>query len=408
MYRNKNGYYYLNKKIKGKVVKISLKTKDLQESIFRKEQVLKDLLNRNLSLNITINKDKNDSVEDIENFEERLKEFLSKEKKVKKQEIKTPTTTKKLIECFNEFLDYKLKVDKVSVSSLKNYKSSLNYLLLFTKDIELGLLDKKFFFELQTLLCQIPSNLFKYKEFKNLKPKEIISLNIHLKYPILNTKTINNFIVIYKNFFEFCIKKDYIDINPLQVLELLKEEKSKKVEFNQNDLIKIFNDKEVDKEILDFCLFGLFTGMRINEIITLTQEDIKNGFILVKDAKTPSGTRKVPIHPKIQNLGVFVENRPYLFFNTVQKNRQNVIGKRINRFIQKIVMDPTKTYHSFRKCFVQELYKNRVENLIIKVIVGHSTNSDITFTTYNLQKVQDDLLIETINKVDFILDDILI
>ena len=45
LYRNKNGYYYLNKKIKGKVVKISLKTKDLQESIFRKEQILKDLLN---------------------------------------------------------------------------------------------------------------------------------------------------------------------------------------------------------------------------------------------------------------------------------------------------------------------------------------------------------------------------
>lgn len=128
LYRNKNGYYYLNKKINNKVVKISLKTKDLQQAIFKKDQILKDLLNRNLSLNITINKDKNDTIEDMEDFEERLKEFLSKEKKVKKQEIKTPTNTKKLKETFEEFLDYKLKVDKVSVSSLKNYKSSLNYL----------------------------------------------------------------------------------------------------------------------------------------------------------------------------------------------------------------------------------------------------------------------------------------
>ena len=223
----------------------------------------------------------------------------------------------------------------------------------------------------------------------------------------MNTKTINNFLVIYKNFFEFCIKKDYIDINPLQVIELLKEEKSQKVEFNQNDLIKIFNDKDVDKEILDFCLFGLYSGLRIQEIINLKKDDVINGFILVKDSKTINGIRKVPIHPKIQNLGCFVENRPYLFFNIKNRN-VNLISKRINRFIQKVVNDPSKTFHGFRKNFVQELYKNRVEDLIIKVLVGHSTNSDITFTTYNLQKVQDSILIESINKIDFILEDILI
>ena len=67
-----------------------------------------------------IKKDNGDNDEELESLEQKLKELLAKEKKVKKLEIKTPLTSKSLSESFDEFLDYKQSIEKVSVGSLNH------------------------------------------------------------------------------------------------------------------------------------------------------------------------------------------------------------------------------------------------------------------------------------------------
>ena len=47
---------------------------------------------------------------------------------------------------------------------------------------------------------------------------------------------------------------------------------------------------------------GIFTGARIEEICSVKVVDIAAESFTIKDSKTPSGNREVPIHNRLQDL----------------------------------------------------------------------------------------------------------
>jgi hypothetical protein len=69
--------------------------------------------------------------------------------------------------------------------------------------------------------------------------------------------------------------------------------------------------------------------------------------------------------------------------------------------IRKYIKNKNKVYHSFRKNFAQELYKSNIEELYIKLLLGHSLKDNLSFNTYNLSKISNKILQQEINKVDF-------
>ena len=54
-----------------------------------------------------------------------------------------------------------------------------------------------------------------------------------------------------------------------------------------------------------------------------------------------------------------------------------------------------------RKNYTQILYKNNVEELYIKIFLGHSIKDNLSFNTYNLAKIDNNLLSSVINKINF-------
>ena len=91
--------------------------------------------------------------------------------------------------------------------------------------------------------------------------------------------------------------------------------------------------------------------------------------------------------------------REFLFFN----GEDNQIGKRLNRAIKSVLTaenQELKSLHSFRKNFTQKLDDVEAPSDIIKKLVGHSLNDDITETHYKTQ-TKIEILYKHLSKISF-------
>jgi len=302
---------------------------------------------------------------------------------------------------FNDYLEYRTNHDKVSSSSIKAYKASFRYLKYFINDDIV--LNFKFFKQVQKQFTQLPKNFFKYEKYYK-KPFEKV---IKLKYETLDNKTINNHISNFKTFFDYLLYEEIIENNPLNNIKPLVEAiATNKEEYTPEELTKIFNSN-MDINYLNMCKVALYSGFRIEEVLSIKKQDIEDNLIHItlQDKSTKKHTRIIPIHKNLldtinyqkkHNKGV------YLFFNGNVDNEVKNVGKRLNRRLKEVINIKEKTFHSFRKNFSQELELNTTgEEKIKKYLMGHSLAKDITHLIYNRNKVNITKLEDCINQITF-------
>lgn len=143
-----------------------------------------------------------------------------------------------------------------------------------------------------------------------------------------------------------------------------------------------------------------YSGARLEEITQLSPKtdiyeldgvwvfDIndKNG----KSLKNIQSIRKIPIHSKLIKLGLLeyvtkVQECGVEMLFPNEKIRDGRTGKnagkRVNRFIEKVIKTQGKTLHSFRHTFATKLKHAGVEEAIVAAILGHE-HGNITFNRY--------------------------
>lgn len=135
------------------------------------------------------------------------------------------------------------------------------------------------------------------------------------------------------------------------------------------------------------ALLGLFSGARLDELISLTVEDIHSKpvpyFRIVK-GKTASSVRDVPLHPRLIKLGFLdywkaVKQAghhslwPLLRTRSRKGQLSDVYGKWFNPYLHnKLRMPKSVTFHSFR-----HLFKDRCRDALIprdlhQALTGHA------------------------------------
>lgn len=141
-------------------------------------------------------------------------------------------------------------------------------------------------------------------------------------------------------------------------------------------------------------LLGLFTGARIGELAQLNLDDIRqdeDGHWIIaiddkefKKVKTSAGHRKIPLHPKLIELGfldylddvraaVPESNRVFPYLRYDKKNGfGDVPSEAFGRYLDTLkIHADDKVFHSFRSTANQRLKKNRVDVPIRSQLVGH-------------------------------------
>lgn len=184
-----------------------------------------------------------------------------------------------------------------------------------------------------------------------------------------------------------------------------------------NDLDPFFEQAKLEEwQYYNFCLFGLYTGMRIGEVIALKVGaiDFEKAVVSVKQTftrdeygsatlgtpKTDESERIIPLCDKALEIareqvklrrelaGLSINYKDeFLFFNSkIHMVRPESVNGQIGKICKRANI-PSFTYHAFRNTFTYKLQAVDAPASIIDGLLGHTGTSttDRCYTHYNLE-----------------------
>lgn len=175
-----------------------------------------------------------------------------------------------------------------------------------------------------------------------------------------------------------------------------------------DELRLLFDPPPVRSDVTEIMVVALHTGMRINEIASLTLGDIREAegvpYIEVEDAKTPAGNRQVPVHPRIAwlaDLKGSPEDRVWPNFNLEGPGRKPGAdaGKEFSRFKLAKGFGERKVFHSFRKNVTQIMERAGVPENEWAQVLGHERG--FTYKRYSPDGITLQRKADLIARIDY-------
>lgn len=229
---------------------------------------------------------------------------------------------------------------------------------------------------------------FEGKDMMDISYKECEEFQTHLlNCKNLNKKTVNNYTCYATRLFDYAIKLELITQNPFKLLtpfKISQSERAPKDNFTMDEIKAILDMDR--KDLRDYMIFALHTGLRLSEIWQLDEssidirDDIK--FIKVQTAKQKGGAvkfREIPLHKNIE----YLSDMKWLIDIKRGKNECDYFGKRLNRHIHKVVSNNNVSFHrlrgNFAKCIKDYCLENGIAD-VTSILLGHSV--DLATDTY--------------------------
>ncbi len=264
----------------------------------------------------------------------------------------------------------------------------------------------------------LPSNAT--KRFPKKKLAEVLEIAKAKELAPMSVTTANSYMSAFVSLLDFAVAEHIIEKNPATGLRLASDgvkRKDKRLPFTVADLKAIFAAPLYSGCVDDGAgynrpgpnrprrgrfwvpLVSLFSGMRLNEICQLTEDDIAiedgTDIILirtdedgVKRVKTSAGHRFVPIHPELKRLG-FLDHvaavrekqpaRARLFPELTTASTGYIsdnFSKWFANFLDKVgIKDARKNFHSFRHTFRDGLREAEIPQDRVRELGGWSSGS---------------------------------
>ncbi len=219
---------------------------------------------------------------------------------------------------------------------------------------------------------------------------------------------------LFNHIYDYALEARICDINYARNFSLSKEifkqkekEKIPKDPFTEEQLSKLWESIEF-VPFSDIIIFACYSGWRPSELISLKVENVnlEQGYIR-GGIKTDSGkNRLVPIHSlvkpiieKYYNEAIKIGSR-YLF-NDVSKKKGIGLSydqwlSRFSKIIDKLKFEGNLTPHSTRHTFITKAKYVKMNEYILKQIVGHKIG-DLTEKVYTHREIEE--LISEIEKI---------
>jgi len=187
---------------------------------------------------------------------------------------------------------------------------------------------------------------------------------------------------LLKALFEYAVKRGILPLNALNYHKAIEIKPKKETRLNPHSVLSkeeinyLWDNK--DNEIVKIILVYVYTGLRFAELRKLRPSNVHEDYIEIKQAKTEAGNRIVPLSDKVKSLLPIAE---------VPSHSTYIV------YFQKIL--PNHKPHDTRHTFMSLMAEAKVDDRIVKAIVGHKP-TDITehYTHFSLET-----LLEAVNKI---------
>jgi integrase len=275
-------------------------------------------------------------------------------------------------------------------------------------------------------LIKLPVNRNKNKATRDLPLMQQIEVEAVKR---LSIASVNKYLTCYSGLCKWAKKNGYMEDNPFEGM-LLKEQQGKKREmFTSAEAQTIISELDKRKKagtLAEYrywgALIALFTGARLNEIASLTPDDVKqekgiwyfdiNDETEQKRLKTDAAKRHVPVHSALLDRGLLayieqVRKMPEAGLRLLHEltyNEKEGWGRKLNRWFNETLLPelglkrPKTSYHSIRHTVTTTMRRAKVDNHIVRALVGHEPDGvteEVYHHGYELPVLQE--AVETIN-----------
>ncbi|MEJ1358766.1 MAG: tyrosine-type recombinase/integrase [Candidatus Sedimenticola sp. (ex Thyasira tokunagai)] len=239
-----------------------------------------------------------------------------------------------------------------------------------------------------------------------------------------SVKTVRDTLSDLSAFFNWCVDRGMIDINPFQGLSQSVRDTSRGTKDKTQRERRPFSTDELkayldtikknlgtDDPVWAVTVIAMFTGMRPEEICEIELTDVHADYVHIPEAKTESSVRDVPMHPLIKPLVKRLVEKSrkgkdnYLLRGLKRggeddKRWQN-LGKRARYQLREKtgITDKRVVFYSLRKNFSTAMENASIPESTAQQIVGHKKQS----MTYGLYSNGVDLkvLSDAVQKVSY-------
>lgn len=271
----------------------------------------------------------------------------------------------------------------------------------------------------QDAIKEWPANIQNRKDFKKLRPRDVIKEGRLLELPSITRKTQGNHVRALCTFFNWCVEAQHLKESPASLVDWSRYSdpiKQTKDAFEGHDLGSLF-DPSRTSAIIDPRFFWAIhiayrSSMRVREIAQLRLEDIKyaSGFDELgnpidtyyfdikkrskgQSVKSNNSTRQVPIHSETINLGFlqYVDEVRKAGFSELFPRidgKGKDPGHPITIWFAKYkkacgITSKRKTLHCFRHTFTSLAEYSSIPDNVIDAINGHASGYSVRDKHYS-------------------------
>lgn len=207
-----------------------------------------------------------------------------------------------------------------------------------------------------------------------------------------------------RSFFQFCIKKKWLEDNPAKIVATPKQEKHVPSFLSEDEMAQFLDLPQTtqpldlrDKAVLEL-LYA--TGMRVSELAGLNLDDLSFSERLVRVRGKGKKERLIPFGRKAEDSLVFyIRSRPQINKGKIEAEALflNYRGKRLSsRSVERIVdkyirftaVQRKISPHSLRHSFASHLLSRGADLRVIQELLGHeSLATTQKYTHLNLRQL---------------------
>lgn len=194
-------------------------------------------------------------------------------------------------------------------------------------------------------------------------------------------KTITNNLLVLNMILSFAVVRGYAAVNPAREISVSRKLKNRRREIASDQDIKTVK-ASFSLPFGDIAFWALYTGCRKGELLALTWEDVKDGYITVsksvyfegghpklKQPKTEAGVRQVPVLKALEEK-IRPGKGPIFPGPEGGMLTECQFRKRWDRYVKQTGI--SCTLHQLRHAYATMLYEHGIDVLDAQQLLGHA------------------------------------